>query len=393
MLVTPISPSDRGNGLAMRAGMFLDALAAVAPVHLVVVPAAGRVPLDEWATSRARQVTVIELVSEADAERHVVMQMGDATLRAQLERTAPLPARARTAPATLAASAAEALHALATHSPVVLSMRNYLAPFGITLARKLGASRIVVDLDDDDEALLHAAGHLDEAASAARLARAWLPTVDAVTLASPYEAEHVARRYELTNVDVIANAARRPITKPSSPSGARVLFVGNLTYAPNIDAARTLVLDVLSALRQTHPSATVELVGVCDERIDDLRGVEGVTVVGPVPDVAPWYERAAAVVVPLESGGGTRIKVLEAFAHQRPVVATPAAVAGLDVRPGVDVLLGSTPAELAHATATVLADPIVAQRLTAAALETFAGHYAPDVVAPIIRRVVLGDEC
>lgn len=393
VLVTPISPSDRGNGLAMRAGMFLEALSAATPVHLVVVPVAGLTPFDNRLAPHTQTVTIVEPVTAGDADRHVVLQMGDATLRALLERTAPLPARARLAPPTLVDDALGHIEAgLDGEAPIVVTMRNYLAPFGITLARRLRAPRVIVDLDDDDEALLRDNAHVAEAEAAARLARGWLDGVDVVTLASPEEANRVARRYGLANVDVIANTARPPLVTPRPAAGTRIVFVGNLTYGPNIDAARTLALDVLPALRRLHPTACVDLVGAGGQRIAGLEQVEGVTVAGAVPDVTPWYENAAAVVTPLESGGGTRIKVLEAFAHRRPVIATSAAVAGLAIRPGVDVLIAGTADELARATAAVLSDAELGGRLSAAAFETFAAHYAPDVVAPIIRRVVLGDE-
>ena len=68
----------------------------------------------------------------------------------------------------------------------------------------------------------------------------------------------------------------------------------------------------------------------------------GVRVAGYVEDLRPWYRGADVVVVPLRHGGGTRIKVLEAFAYRRPVVATPLAVAGLDVRDRREALLADS---------------------------------------------------
>jgi glycosyltransferase involved in cell wall biosynthesis len=170
-----------------------------------------------------------------------------------------------------------------------------------------------------------------------------------------------------------------------------VLYVGNLTYGPNVEAARTLVLDVLPALREFRPDAFVDLVGPHDDRLADLALVNGVRVAGAVPDVAPWYAAADVVVVPMQSGSGTRIKVLEAFAHRRPVVATPLAVAGLNVRDGVDLLVASTIDAIAIATADVIARPERSVQLTSAAFHSFSAHYAPDVIAPVIRRLVLGE--
>ncbi|MEY2454621.1 MAG: polysaccharide biosynthesis protein PslH [Acidimicrobiaceae bacterium] len=373
--------------------MFLETLAAVTTVDVVILPVAGAATTDEWARERARRVTTVEPVSAADADRHVVLQMADATLRAQLERTVPLPEQARRVPPTLVDEAVRALQpASGTCPPIVLSVRYYLAPFGITLARKLGAARTVIDLDDDDESWLTETGQTEKADAVGRLARAWLGTVDAVTLASAIDAERVASRYELSCVATVPNTVHPPGGVVPAPGGSRVLYVGNLTYGPNVDAARTLALEVLPALRALRPDASVDLVGPHDNRCADLSLVDGVTVAGPVLDVTPWYASADVVVVPLRSGSGTRIKILEAFAHRRPVIATPSAAAGLDVRDGVDLLVASSVDAIARATADVLARPERGARLTSAAFDTFTAHYAPDVVAPIIRRTVFGDQ-
>ena len=99
-------------------------------------------------------------------------------------------------------------------------------------------------------------------------------------------------------------------------------------------------------------------------------------------DLTPWYASADVVVVPLHKGAGTRIKVLEAFAHRRPVVATPAAVAGLDVVDGRSVHLGTTAAELAAHTVRLLAAPDASRRTVDEADAVLSEHYLLDVVVP-----------
>ncbi len=197
-------------------------------------------------------------------------------------------------------------------------------------------------------------------------------------------------RYGLPAVATLPNAVRPPPTVPPAPGRARVLFVGNLTYAPNIAAVRELVERVLPHLRREAPGATVDIVGAYDDRLADLGGHAGVRFTGRVPEVAPYYAGADVVVVPLREGAGTRIKVLEAFAHERPVVATPAAVAGLEVRDGVTVLLGDDPAQLARHAARLLRDPVRAGELADAASVLVHDHYVLDVVAPLARRLIFG---
>ena len=169
-----------------------------------------------------------------------------------------------------------------------------------------------------------------------------------------------------------------------------MLFVGNLTYAPNVDAVRVLVDGVLPALRERMPEATLDVVGGYDDRLIDVARRPGVRLTGHVPDLAPYYAGADVVVVPLRVGSGTRIKVLEAFAYQRPVVATRTAVSGLAVRDGVSVLLAETPGELAACTVEVLRGSARARGLVAEASRVVREHYVLDVVAPVVRRIVLG---
>jgi glycosyltransferase involved in cell wall biosynthesis len=150
------------------------------------------------------------------------------------------------------------------------------------------------------------------------------------------------------------------------------------------------VTEVLPTVRERVPGAAVDVAGSFDHRLADLTDHEGVVLAGAVPDLTPWYAGADVVVVPLPEGAGTRIKVLEAFAHRRPVVATPAAVAGLDVVDGRSVHLGTTAAELAAHTVRLLTDPEVARRTVDEAEAVLTEHYLLDVVGPRARRLLTG---
>ena len=391
VLVVPLAPAPDGNGLAMRAGMWLEALASHARVHVVVVPVAGPAAPLEWAAALAADAVVVEPEWSPSTES-VVAQLAEPALRERLTRTSPLPVLARAVPATLAVAAETALGPARAAPTSVVTMRSYLAPFGITLAHRLHAANVVVDLDDDDEQLLRDRGDGEEADAYGRLARAWLPDADVLVAASPGEATALTARYGLRAVETVPNAVRLPGSITAAPGQARVLFVGNLTYAPNVDAARLLADEVLPLLRDRVPDATVDLVGRHDDRLADLAGRTGIRLTGHVPDVAPYYSAADVVVAPLREGAGTRIKVLEAFAYGRAVVATPAAVAGLAVVDGQSVLLGDDPTTLADRAASVLTEPQLARRLVAEASRVVREHYVLDVVGPQARRVVFGEQ-
>jgi polysaccharide biosynthesis protein PslH len=112
-------------------------------------------------------------------------------------------------------------------------------------------------------------------------------------------------------------------------------------------------------VRQEMPTARLEIVGRRPSpKVQSLaRRHAGVNVVGTVPDVRPYHERAAVFVVPLRIGGGTRLKIFEAMAMERPVVSTTVGAEGLDVRNGEHLLIADTPEAFASAVVRLLRDP------------------------------------
>jgi glycosyltransferase involved in cell wall biosynthesis len=145
-----------------------------------------------------------------------------------------------------------------------------------------------------------------------------------------------------------------------------LLFVGNLSYQPNIDAACGLVQDVLPRLQPLlDEAATVTLVGPlgADGTVAALGGRPGVRVTGFVPDLESYYANADVVVAPLTAGSGTRIKLLEALARGLPVVTSSAGAAGLDVHDGVQLLIADSPDETARAILRLAHDRALGERL------------------------------
>jgi len=120
------------------------------------------------------------------------------------------------------------------------------------------------------------------------------------------------------------------------------LFVGTLGYYPNTDAVHYFCTQVVPLLRERSPRAfQVTIVGIgAPASVQELARMPEVQVVGAVPDVTPWYRDAHAVVVPLRAGGGTRIKVLEAFSFRRPSREHVAGYGRLEARPEEHFLLG-----------------------------------------------------
>jgi glycosyltransferase involved in cell wall biosynthesis len=124
------------------------------------------------------------------------------------------------------------------------------------------------------------------------------------------------------------------IELPAAPDTAReeqdlMLFVGNYTHPPNVDAARWLARDIMPLVLTSRPSARLVLVGTAAPPEVRTLAQRSVAVVGEVPEMRPWLERATVVVAPVRHGGGMRMKVLQALASGKAVVATPRGAEGL----------------------------------------------------------------
>jgi glycosyltransferase involved in cell wall biosynthesis len=132
---------------------------------------------------------------------------------------------------------------------------------------------------------------------------------------------------------------RLPPPAKSADEPLRLLFVGTGRFQPNERGLAWFVRDVLPRVRRTT-AAQLDVVGEPPERPVE---VEGVVYHGRVPEVQSWYTRAHAVIVPLFEGAGTRLKVVEAAALGRPIVATRFGPAGLPLAAGQHFLDADEP--------------------------------------------------
>lgn len=181
-----------------------------------------------------------------------------------------------------------------------------------------------------------------------------------VTTCSTNEAEGIG---DVTtgNVVLVRNGVDVPDSLGWDPSSRRLLFVGNLGYAPNLDAVGILVHEVLPQVRRAFPDAQLHIVGDKPAETIEFGPSESVTWHGFVDDLTPHYASAGLVVAPLSSGSGTKLKVLEAFANGVPVVTTPTGVAGLDVTAGHEVSVGDSVAELVRLAVALMGNPTRAE--------------------------------
>jgi glycosyltransferase involved in cell wall biosynthesis len=156
---------------------------------------------------------------------------------------------------------------------------------------------------------------------------------------------------------------------PSIPEDdALLVFTGKMDFRPNVDAVTWFCAEVWPLVRRSRPEARFAIVGRDPApRVRELAALPGVTVTGAVDDVRPWVAMAGVVVAPLRVGGGTRLKVLEAMAMAKALVATTMAVEGLDLDVGHEVALADAPGEMARRILALQGDPAARAAMGAAA--------------------------
>jgi glycosyltransferase involved in cell wall biosynthesis len=190
------------------------------------------------------------------------------------------------------------------------------------------------------------------------------------------------RRLGRDNVVVVPNGVAVPPELPAREPDARtILFCGVLSYAPNVDAIRFFVSAILPRVRHEVPDARLLVVGRTPT--PEIRALhDGTTVVveADVPSVAAYYRRAALAVAPLRMGGGTRIKILEAWALGVPVVSTTIGCEGLEGVNGIHLRVADEPDRFARACVELLRDPSVGAPLAVAGRQLVRERYRWEAV-------------
>ncbi len=185
-----------------------------------------------------------------------------------------------------------------------------------------------------------------------RFERAALAAAGAVTAVSAKDGERIRTWAGQAHVTVVPNGVDAAYFAPQRGSQVaphEMLFVGSLDWRPNHDGVLWFLDDVFPKIRARVPDATLSVVGRAPPAwfTEQVSRVGGVTVEGSVPDVRPYLARAAVTVVPLRVGGGSRLKICEALAMERPVVSTTVGAEGFDV--GAGVVRADEPAAFADA--------------------------------------------
>ena len=217
------------------------------------------------------------------------------------------------------------------------------------------ADLVVLDLHNVESALHGACarsepwpqnlGHRFFQRRAAQLERRILGRFDLVLAASEADAARVQALAAGVRVAVFPNALPLRPT-PDEAEEEVIAFSGNMEYHPNVSAVRFFATEVWRGLREKHKGLVWRLIGKNPHAVQDIVGDDPrIELTGPIADALPELAKAKIVVAPLLAGSGTRVKIMEAWAAARPVIASPIGAEGLPIIEGENIVLAEAPRE------------------------------------------------
>lgn len=218
--------------------------------------------------------------------------------------------------------------------------------------------------------------------------RRWCPRTDLNVLVSDADRLTLQRSVPQATCAVIPNGVDVATFRPSPGNEQGIVFVGESTWAPNRDGMQYFCDEVLPRIRATGEMAPVRWVGRAPHTLcrayHDQYAVE---LTGYVADVRPYMRDAACYIVPLRVGGGTRLKILDAWAMGKAVVSTSVGCEGLAAEDGRNILIRDDPEGFARAVCAVLQDPPLRQRLGAGGRRTVELQYSWDRIGESVLRL------
>jgi glycosyltransferase involved in cell wall biosynthesis len=226
----------------------------------------------------------------------------------------------------------------------------------------------------------------------------WVTDVDRMTLSA-----HLAKARRPTSNDQPCPASGGPSTSVipicvdperqrvigRRPDAHRITFLGGLHWPPNAVGMIWFSRDIWPSVQRQVPGAMLTIIGKDPSRALSTasRSTMGVELTGYIPDPTPYLAETAVFIVPLQAGGGMRVKILDAWCWGLPVVSTRVGAEGIRVRDGENVLLADTARAFAEAVVRVLREPGLSARLAAGGRRTAEAHYDWRKVYPAWDRV------
>lgn len=256
----------------------------------------------------------------------------------------------------------------------------------IPIARKLGYKVILDEHNVESSILMNAAfsslRHWPESFIAAQCAYyegQFCRAADAVVATSDIDASRLHKLVPKVSVHVIPNSVDCPMYAPTrDKTGNTLFFSGTLNYRPNVEGLRWFVSEILprlrATLREAMPRIIVAGANPSSETVNFLIQA-GIEVHANPPSIIPFLSEAAVVFVPLRSGSGTRLKILEAMAAGRAVVSTGKGAEGLLLTPTFDIYIADQADAFTSAIVRLLRDSILRSEIAKNAVDTVEGRY------------------
>lgn len=203
-----------------------------------------------------------------------------------------------------------------------------------------------------------------------------------------------------TPVDVIPNAIDVPAyEQPDRCHEADdwrdepmlLTYLGAYSYYPNEQAALELIQEILPILRSRGIPAKLQLIGANPTAAMKAaaNGCDDVEITGSVDSVMPYLKQRGLIVLPIRLGGGTRLKILEAFAASRPVISTAKGAEGIEAEDGRHLLIRESASDIADAAITLWNDAATRANLCREALQLVTDEYSHQSTGELIRKSVL----
>ena len=191
---------------------------------------------------------------------------------------------------------------------------------------------------------------------------------DCVIAVSREDRELMEEDYGLKDVYDVPTGVDTEFFRPSGkrePRAENLVFTGSMDWLPNEDAIRYFTEQILPRVRQSLPNVTLTVVGrnPYPGLLELSKRDPAVIVTGRVDDVRPFMDEAAVYIVPLRIGGGTRLKIYEAMAMEKPIVSTSIGAEGLPVEDGQEIVLADTPETFADAVVKLIKQPQLAEEI------------------------------
>lgn len=220
----------------------------------------------------------------------------------------------------------------------------------------------------------------------------FLLRADAVTAVSPNDLQWL-KEHGVRDASLVENGVDVDYFQPATtPEEQReILFLASLDWYPNQDALRYFATEILPRVRAKLPHVGFEVAGrqPPPELAALVKQIPATTLHANLADIRPLVARAAAFVVPLRIGGGSRIKILEALAAGKAVVSTTVGAEGLQLTSGRHLLLADEPSDFAEHIVDILTQPELRRRLGAGGRELVMNRYTWNQMADRLEQVWL----